>query len=1118
MDYNAVFETKLAQLNDEQRMAVERINGPVMVVAGPGTGKTQLLAMRVANILRKTDTLPNNILCLTFTQAAAANMVDRLASIIGEAAYKVEINTFHGFGSSVINKYSEYFYGGADYQPANELTQSEIINEAIAKLPYDSPLRSRNNDQFVYLEDIKNAINNLKRAALSPDELRQIIKQNQEFCEWVNPIINDVFNQRISLKLRNRYYELATQVQAYAAKQENLPFTNEPKLANVFKDNLLSALAEAETEEKYNTKPITSFKQKWLGKVLSAEKTSWSLKDTERCQKVLVLADIYENYLGEMHSRNLYDFDDMIINVINAIEQNPALKANLWEQYQYILVDEFQDTNDAQMRLLTNLTDYDDQPNLMVVGDDDQAIYRFQGADVSNILNFAKRFGDHLIQINLCQNYRSGADILAASQSVSTGISSRLTNADGSPKELHAANSQTTSNLKMYTASTAEQEYQFIASSIKQLLADGEKPEDIAVISRKHSSLEELVPYLADDNIKVSYDRQQNVLESPLVQLVAALARTIYGLAASNSNLVAANLPLVLASKAFGLSEEQYYHLCINARGRIDNWLKFLHTSPTLTKTAIWLDKLVREVSISPLNQIILEIIGITKTHADDNTDESSVKKINATSPIFNYYFNYKKLQTSPLDYLTLLNDIKTLLNSLKEYLPDQELKLVDFIHFLDQCQNLNINIYSNTNIKATGGVNLVSAHGSKGLEFKNVYIIDAESEQWGSKSKSVPKKIQFPNNLKLGIPNGNDDDERRRLLYVAMTRAKQNLIVTSHSHNNGKELTKLEYLLDFPNQTNLPEPTIQDSIKNLEISLMDRIIQPKADLKDLLSTRLANYQLSATDLNTFVDVTYGGPVQFLLYNLLHLPAATSEALVLGNAIHHTMKQLHDTINSGHSQLSIGQAIDVFTAKYNQLARDLKAEEAKNSYEKGRHSLEVYLGDKLVDIKPGQASELSLSATLAGGIRITGKLDCLDIDKEKHQIRIKDYKTGKGFASFYESPTSDSIRAKINRYRQQLLFYQLLVSQSGQYPGYQVVSGQLDFIEPSNDGNILSPTIIYANENIDDFIKLISSVWSHIINLDLPDISGYKSNFSGIKDFENWLRDNPSASSDTISS
>ena len=117
----------------------------------------------VANILRKTDTLPNNILCLTFTQAAAANMVDRLASIIGEAAYKVEINTFHGFGSSVINKYSEYFYGGADYQPANELTQSEIINEAIAKLPYDSPLRSRNNDQFVYLEDIKNAINNLKR-------------------------------------------------------------------------------------------------------------------------------------------------------------------------------------------------------------------------------------------------------------------------------------------------------------------------------------------------------------------------------------------------------------------------------------------------------------------------------------------------------------------------------------------------------------------------------------------------------------------------------------------------------------------------------------------------------------------------------------------------------------------------------------------------------------------------------------------------------------------------------------------------------------------------------------------------------------------------------------------
>ena len=123
MDYNAEFQKKLEQLNDEQRAAVDQINGPVMVVAGPGTGKTQLLAMRVANILRQTDVLPSNILCLTFTEAAATNMVERLSTIIGADAYKVEINTFHGFGSNIISRYGEYFYHGANYQPADELTQ-----------------------------------------------------------------------------------------------------------------------------------------------------------------------------------------------------------------------------------------------------------------------------------------------------------------------------------------------------------------------------------------------------------------------------------------------------------------------------------------------------------------------------------------------------------------------------------------------------------------------------------------------------------------------------------------------------------------------------------------------------------------------------------------------------------------------------------------------------------------------------------------------------------------------------------------------------------------------------------------------------------------------------------
>ena len=204
MDYNAEFQKKLDELNDEQRAAVEQIDGPVMVVAGPGTGKTQLLAMRVANILRQTDVLPSNILCLTFTEAAAANMTERLSTIIGADAYKVTISTFHGFGSSVISRYGEYFYHGASYQPADELTQGEIISDILSNLPFDNPLRAVNDGQFTYLRDIQKLIDNLKKAALTPDEISQIAQQNIEFCDKIAEHINSVFGERISAKLLPR--------------------------------------------------------------------------------------------------------------------------------------------------------------------------------------------------------------------------------------------------------------------------------------------------------------------------------------------------------------------------------------------------------------------------------------------------------------------------------------------------------------------------------------------------------------------------------------------------------------------------------------------------------------------------------------------------------------------------------------------------------------------------------------------------------------------------------------------------------------------------------------------------------------------------------------------------
>ena len=145
------FERRYKQLNDRQREAVDTIEGPVMVVAGPGTGKTELLSMRVANILQKTDTLPENILCLTFTESGATAMRERLSEIIGPQAYKVAIHTFHSFGSDIINQYGEYFYHGADFRPASDLSSYELLRSIFDSLDFSNPLASRMNDEYTHL-------------------------------------------------------------------------------------------------------------------------------------------------------------------------------------------------------------------------------------------------------------------------------------------------------------------------------------------------------------------------------------------------------------------------------------------------------------------------------------------------------------------------------------------------------------------------------------------------------------------------------------------------------------------------------------------------------------------------------------------------------------------------------------------------------------------------------------------------------------------------------------------------------------------------------------------------------------------------------------------------------
>ena len=299
------FETRYKKLNSSQKQAVDYIYGALLVIAGPGTGKTELLSMRTAQILRQTDTLPQNILCLTFTESGATNMRRRLQQIIGEAAYKINIHTFHGFGTEIISSNREYFFQSADVQPTDELTQRQILGEIFTAMDWKNPLSSKNGDDFVYLSDTLKIISEFKQSGLQPDEIRQIIADNQRVIDAVKDEIQQIFASKISKKTIELFLPLAESV-AKIAKSTNLPVGVTP-YSQVLSLGIVHAAQEAIEQD--STKPITAWKNKWCEKNINGE---FVLKDTAM-DKLLAVIDVYEQYVAELTKRRLFDYDDIIL-------------------------------------------------------------------------------------------------------------------------------------------------------------------------------------------------------------------------------------------------------------------------------------------------------------------------------------------------------------------------------------------------------------------------------------------------------------------------------------------------------------------------------------------------------------------------------------------------------------------------------------------------------------------------------------------------------------------------------------------------------------------------------------------------------------------------------------
>jgi DNA helicase-2/ATP-dependent DNA helicase PcrA len=1102
------YEAEYKRLNKEQRRAVDSTEGPLLVVAGPGTGKTQLLSMRVANILQKNDVSPGNILCLTFTDNASRNMRERLSTIIGQPAYHVAIHTFHSFGSDIFNQYPDSFTDRQLLQQIDELGRYELLREIFEGLPHGNPLSVKVGEDFVHLNSTLNVISWLKQNALNPVELHEILNANEKFIESVSADLAACFAATPSAKQLGAYKKFLGLLQKHLTGQRYFGF---PEYAAECAGELEQAISETDASGRYAT-AITAWRNRWCKKDAEGK---YVFKDGgQNYRKMHAVANVYQALLDAMRSQGLYDFDDMVIEAVHAIENNDELRFNLQERYQYVLVDEFQDTNKAQLRMMTALGDnpvHEGKPNLMAVGDDDQAIYAFQGAEASNMAAFAEMYD--LKPITLKDNYRSDAKILSVAADVSGQITDRLESVvPEAAKQLVAKQRFDVKTLKRQSFSSELAQYDWIAGEIDKLVKKGAKPEDIAVIAPRHKYLERLMPYLGAKRLPVAYERRENILDAPIIVQLATMAELVVALAENRQEDADALFGTVLGYDFWDLPPELLMDVSLESYGKHKHWLEILskHKDKKLRGITAWFLGLAKRSTLEPMEYVLDQLIGESAGGVDSEYDDlllPAAKSSSFTSPLRAYYFNPARYEEATDTYLTLLGQLSTLRHRLRLWKPTRTLYIRDLVEFtqLHRAANLKI-VDTNPHTQTTNAVQVMTAYKAKGLEFGTVFAINAQDEVWGPTARGGSSRITLPRNLPIE-PAGDSDNDKLRLLFVALTRAKHTLHITGYTHTlENKPSPALSFLQDTLKPQDIDKPAPPEAAEILATDWAYRFRQIIADKPALFEPILANYRLSVTHLNNFIDVQGGGPEYFLTHNLLRFPEALTPSAAYGDAVHKTLQWAHTELRKTDKLPPTKRIQDCFTDMLSR--KHLKKTDHTRLEKRGVEALERYIKARGKQFLPGDIVERGFNneGVVVAGANLSGKIDMLHFT-DAGSVEVRDFKTGKPALSWQGKDEYEKI--KLHKYRQQLLFYKLLVEGSATFhKKVTVQSGALEFIEAGEQGKLIANLeLAFDQAELDRFVRLVGAVWAHITHLDFPDVSKYPKSLKGIQQFEQDLID-----------
>jgi DNA helicase-2/ATP-dependent DNA helicase PcrA len=996
-------------LNQEQKKAVDTIEGPVMVIAGPGTGKTQILGARIGKILIDTDAQPDNILCLTYTDAGAVAMRKRLLGFIGADAYKVHIYTFHAFCNNIIQDNLSLFEK-TSLDPVSDLERIDLFKQLIDSFPKNHLLKRYRGDVYYEIGNLQNLFSNMKKEGWTPAHI----------------------NERID---------------AY--------------------------LSEIETRDEFVYK--RAYKQFKAGD----KKENKIAEERERMEKLRAAVNEFDRFQLLMRNRNRYDFDDMINWVIKAFEEHPSLLMRYQEQFLYILVDEYQDTSGTQNKIVELLINYWEQPNVFVVGDDDQSIYRFQGANVENMTALAKRYEQDLVKVVLTNNYRSTQPILDIAKTLIDRNQERLIKQmPGLSKELISSNGKLTGitdppKIKEYES--MRQEMIGICLEVETLLAKGMAPGKIGIIYKENKYGEALAQFFKEKQIPVYSKRNLNLLEIPLAQKIILFLKY---LAAEWDT-------------AFGGEEMLFQILHFNWFG-----IPAMEIAEITAKVAdlkygankTYLRKQIREKANAPAADLFspapargFALVSIAIENLIAAIANSSL--INLVEQVIQQTKVLGWIMQSPDKHwhLQVLSGLFEFIKEEARRNPSLSLEQLVNIFSLMEKEDLALPLVQVSGTEK--GVNLMTAHGSKGLEFEAVFFAGCNASNWEKKRKPGGG-YQLPDTMFSTAPVHSEEEELRRLFYVALTRAELQLQISfSRFKNDGKPLEPTMFLAEILEQHSLgiqPIALSQDALSefallDFEAELAPEIAKMEADF---VSRMLEKFVMNVTALNNYLKC----PLQFYYQNLVRVPSGKSEATEFGSAVHYALEKLFSKMQEQENFPELRVFIDDFEWYMHRHRENFTKEEFNRRMEQGQIVLTDYYQQYLNSWNKVVAVERSIRNVVVEGVPLKGKLDKLEFDGSN--VNVVDYKTGDVEKARKKLMPPDDKEPNGGDYWRQAVFYKILVDHYDQ-KNWKVVSTEFDFIEPDKKKQFKKEKIVISPADITTVSQQIKTVWKKIQDREL---------------------------------